>query len=181
MPDPIIVVPYDPYWPSLFHELGLALRDVLEDVALRIDHIGSTAIPGLAAKPVIDVQISVSSFEPLDVFRKPVESLGFVFRANNPELSKRYFREAPGDRRTHIHVRRTGGWSEQWALLFRDYMRCHPDDCEEYATLKYQLAETYRHDRHGYTEAKSDFFWKVIRKADGWSQEIGWLTGPSDM
>jgi GrpB-like predicted nucleotidyltransferase (UPF0157 family) len=180
MPDKVVIVPYDPAWPALFSELGADLRQVLGDVALRIDHIGSTSVPGLGAKPIIDVQISVASFEPLDAFRIPLASLGFVHRADNPDLTKRYFREAPGARRTHIHVRRAGSWSEQAALLFRDYLRTHPQDAKRYAECKYRLAETYQDDRHGYTEAKSDFIWGVIITADRWSQETGWEPGPTD-
>ena len=100
MPEPIVVVPYDPEWPVLFARIGTDLRGALRDVALRIDHIGSTSVPRLDAKPVIDVQISVASFDPLDAFRLPLEGLGFGFRADNPDLSKRYFREPPGTHRT---------------------------------------------------------------------------------
>jgi GrpB-like predicted nucleotidyltransferase (UPF0157 family) len=126
------------------------------------------------------VQISVASLEPVEPFRLPLESLGYVFRADNPELTKRYFRETPGQRRTHIHVRRLGSWAEQFALLFRDYLRLHPDDAREYAALKYRLAAQYRHDRQGYTEAKDPFIWEIMRKADRWSQAVGWQPGPSD-
>lgn len=175
-----MIVPYDPAWPAIFAELGSSLREALGDTALRIDHIGSTSVPGLAAKPVIDVQISVRSFEPLDAFRLPLEGLGFVFRADNPELTKRYFRERPGNRRTHIHVRRAGSWAEQFALLFRDYMRAHGEDAQRYAELKCRLAEQYGEDRHGYTEAKAAFLWEIMVKADRWSQEIGWEPSPSD-
>ena len=143
MPDPVVIAPYDPEWPDLFSELGSALREVLGQTALRIDHIGSTAIPGLDAKPVIDVQISVASFEPLDAYRVPIESVGFVLRADNPDLTKRYFRERPGERRTHIHVRRAGSWAEQVVLLFRDYMRTHEEDAGRYAELKVRLAKEY--------------------------------------
>ncbi len=180
MANRVTVVPYDPEWPSLFTKLGASLREVLRDTALRIDHIGSTSIPGLAAKPIIDVQISVTSFSPADVYRVPLEALGYVFRAKNPELTKRYFRERPGDRRTHIHVRRAGSWAEQFALLFRDYIRAHPHSLERYATLKYSLAEQYGEDRHGYTEAKAPFIWEVMALADRWCQETGWAPGPSD-
>jgi len=180
MPDPIVVVPYDPKWPGLFMELGAALCEVLSETALRIDHIGSTAIPGLDAKPVIDVQISVASFEPLNAYRIPIESLGFVFRANNPDLSKRYFREKPGKRRTHVHVRRAGSWGEQGALLFRDYMRAHDKDARRYADLKHSLAERYRDDRPSYTNGKDTFVWEIIYKAHKWSQEVGWNPGTRD-
>src|SRR5579871_2328147 len=100
---PVLIEPYDPLWPTLFAELGHRLRAALRDVALRIDHIGSTAILGLAAKPVIDVQISVRSFEPSHLYVTPLVELGFVFREQNPERTKRYFREAAGERETHIH------------------------------------------------------------------------------
>jgi len=87
----IEVVDYDPAWSALFGETGRALRSALGAVALRIDHIGSTAVVGLAAKPVIDVQISVAVFEPLGAFKDPLERLGYVYRADNTERTKRYF------------------------------------------------------------------------------------------
>lgn len=180
MADKVIIVPYDPQWPQLFSQLGIALRTALGETAQRIDHIGSTAIPGLDAKPIIDIQISVSAFEPLEVYRLPLEGLGYIFRGENPERTKRYFREAPGQRRTHIHVRRVGSWSEQFALLFRDYLRAHPDDVNRYAALKRSLAEKFGEDRYAYTEAKAPFIWEIMKKADRWSQEIGWEPGPSD-
>jgi GrpB-like predicted nucleotidyltransferase (UPF0157 family) len=180
MPEKVIIVPYDPEWPDLFARLGADLRQALGKVALRIDHIGSTSVSGLAAKPIIDVQISVASFEPLDAFRIPLQGLGFVFRADNPDLNKRYFREPPGTRRTHIHVFRAGSWSEQLALLFRDYMRTHDEDARQYAELKYRLAAQCQDDRTGYTDAKSPFIWETMAKAHRWSQRTGWQAGPSD-
>ncbi|MGH2816243.1 MAG: GrpB family protein, partial [Actinomycetota bacterium] len=95
-PHRVEIVPYDPAWPEQFAELGRELRAELGDIALRIDHVGSTAVPGLAAKPIIDVQVSVAAFEPLAAFRQPLERLGYVFRADNPEPTKRYFREPQG-------------------------------------------------------------------------------------
>ena len=179
-PHSIEIVAYDPAWPERFAELGRELRGGLGGVALRIDHIGSTAVPGLAAKPIIDIQISVAAFEPLDAFRQPLERLGYVYRADNPERTKRYFREPPGRRRTHLHVRRAGSFSEQWALLFRDYLRVHHEVAAEYAALKRRLAAQFRDDRRGYTQAKVPFLWAVIRRADEWAQAQGWQPGPSD-
>ena len=145
---------------------GKRLREELGDVALRIDHIGSTSIVGLAAKPIIDIQVSVAAFEPLDRFRLPLERLGYVFRADNAERTKRYFREAPGTRREHIHVRKAGSWGEQFALLFRDYMRVHRTDAAQYAYLKRQLAEQYCDNRHAYTDAKNPYIWSVMHRAN---------------
>ena len=129
---------------------------------------------------MLDVQIAVAALDPLEPFRQPLEALGFVFRANNPDRMKRYFREAPGTPRTHIHVRQRGSVSEQLALLFRDYVRTHADEAARYARLKAQLAVQYRDDRVGYTEAKSPFIWEVLRRADTWAQRVGWASGPSD-
>jgi GrpB-like predicted nucleotidyltransferase (UPF0157 family) len=178
--DLIRVVPYDPEWAAMFARQAAELRDALGAVALRIDHIGSTAIPQLVAKPVIDVQISVADFEPLDAYRRPLERLGYVFRADNPDRTKRYFRESPGSHRTHIHVRRAGSFGEQVALLFRDFTRVHTDVAAEYAELKIKLAERYSGDRTAYTDAKGPFIWSVIAQADAWAQRTGWMPGPSD-
>jgi GrpB-like predicted nucleotidyltransferase (UPF0157 family) len=178
--DPIEIVAYDPAWPGVFAALGDELRGALGEIAVRIDHIGSTAVPGLAAKPIIDVQVSVASFEPLAAFRLPLERLGYRYRADNPERTKRYFREPPGRRRTHLHIRRGGSFSEQWALLFRDFLRAHRDVAVEYEAVKRRLAIQFRDDRHGYADAKVPFMWQVIRQADEWAQAQGWLPGPSD-
>ena len=180
MTEPIHVTAYDPQWPIRFRRQAGAIRTALGDVALRIDHIGSTAVPGLAAKPIIDVQISVAAFAPLDAFGEPLERLGYVFRADNQELTKRYFREPPGSRRTHVHVRRAGSFSEQLALLFRDFMRTHPDWAQRYAELKYRLAERHAADRERYTEGKRPFTWESVAAADEWAQRTGWLPGRSD-
>jgi GrpB-like predicted nucleotidyltransferase (UPF0157 family) len=174
------VVDYDPAWPGLFGETGRPMRSALGAVALRIDHIGLTAVAGLAAKPVIDVQISVAAFEPVEAFKDPLERLGYVYRADNAERTKRYFREAPGRRRTHIHVRRAGSFSEQFPLLLRDYLRQHDDEAAAFAAVKRRLAERFRHDRAGYTDAKNPYVWEVIRRADEWAQLQGWSPGPSD-
>jgi len=134
------------------------------------------------AKPVIDIQISVAAFEPLAVYRLPLERLGYVFRADNTERTKRYFREAPGARRTHIHVRQVGSFSEQFALLFRDFLRTHPEVAAQYGELKSKLAQHYQgvEERHAYTEAKGPFIWNVMAQADRWAQQTGWMPGSSD-
>lgn len=180
--EPIVVVAYNPVWPALFQETAASLRNVLGEVALRIDHIGSTAVPGLAAKPVIDIQISVASFESEPSFRAPLEQLGYGFRADNPERTKRYFREPPGSRRTHLHVRRHGSWNEQFALLFRDYLRAYPDVAARYAERKRDLARQFNNpgERQDYVEAKEPFIWATMREADAWAKAVGWYPGPTD-
>lgn len=182
MAEAVVIVEYMPEWPRLFDALGARLRYELGDVALRIDHVGSTAVPGLAAKPIIDVQISVDGFEPVSRYRVPLERAGFVHRADNPELTKRYFREMPGTQRTHIHVRRAGSFSEQFALLFREFLRAHPNRCSEYAALKRALAQRFStpEQRQNYVEAKVPFIWETMQLADDWAHETGWEPPPSD-
>jgi GrpB-like predicted nucleotidyltransferase (UPF0157 family) len=180
MTDPIEVATYDPAWPARFSVLGATLRHALGATALRIDHIGSTSIPGLDAKPIIDVQVSVASFDPFDPICAAMEEIGFRHRPDNPDRSKRYFRELPDTSRTHLHFRRSGSWPEQFALLFRDYLRAHDSDRDDYARLKHELAAQFRFDRAMYVDAKAPFIWSVMQKADVWSQAIGWVPGPSD-
>ena len=179
-PDPIIIVPYDTAWPGRFQQLAMDLRAALGDIALRIDHIGSTAVPGLAAKPVIDIQIMVAAFEPFEPIREPLAGLGYRWRADNPDLTKRYFREAPGTPRTHVHVRRHGSWSAQFALLFRDYLRSNQEAATHYAAVKARLASEFREDRQAYTQGKGPIIWALMMEADAWSQGSGWQPGPSD-
>ena len=120
------------------------------------------------------------SFEPLDAYRLPIERAGFTYRPDNPEFTKRYFRERPGERRTHIHVRRAGSFSEQFALLFREYLRVHPERAREYAVLKHRLAEEFATRRAAYVEAKVPFTWQTVQLADEWAQATGWEPPQSD-
>ncbi len=181
MAEPIRIEDYSPEWPEEFLRFGLLLRAHLGDLAPRIDHIGSTSIPGLAAKPIVDIQVSVASFGPMAPLEAAMNAAGFIWRRDNPDLTKRYFREGPGARRTHIHIRRLGSWHEQWALLFRDYMRAHIGEHEPYALLKRRLAAEFGADRQGYTDAKDEHFWAVIRRADRWAAETGWVAAASDV
>jgi GrpB-like predicted nucleotidyltransferase (UPF0157 family) len=178
--DRVEIVKYDSTWPERFRQLATQLRDALGETAHRIDHIGSTAVPGLDAKPVIDIQVSVADLEPLTAYDRAITSLGYVFRSDNPDRTKRYFRETPGKPRTHIHVRWCGSWAEQFALLFRDFLRAHPAEAERYAALKYDLAARYGEDREGYTEAKGPFIWELMKDADRWSKAVGWHPAASD-
>ncbi|CAG7632316.1 GrpB family protein [Paenibacillus allorhizosphaerae] len=181
MSDPVVIESYHPEWPLLFLETGRRIRNSLGETAVRIDHIGSTSVPGLDAKPVIDIQVSVVQLKPLNSIVMALEAAGYRYRADNPDLTKAYFRESPGERRTHIHVRRTGSWSEQTALMFRDYLRRHPDDAAAYAQEKRRLAEQYRDNRQAYVEAKDPIIWSILHKAALWSQTVGWMPETSDL
>lgn len=181
MADPIIVVPYDPTWHDLFVTTAHPMREVLGIVALRIDHIGSTAIPGIAAKPVIDILISVASLEPFSTICQPLESLGYIWQADNPDKTKRYFREPAGTRRTHVHVVKAGSWGQQFVLLFRDYLRSNEKERLRYEAVKYTLAAKFRDDRPRYVDGKSPVIWEIMARASQWVQDTGWEPGVSDL
>jgi GrpB-like predicted nucleotidyltransferase (UPF0157 family) len=177
---PIILVPYDPAWPDEFRGVGERLRRALGAAALRIDHVGSTSVPGLDAKPVIDVQLSVARLVPESPYRGPLESLRYRFPPTNPDRTKRFFLNPLGERSVHLHVRPAGCFDEQLNLLLRDYLRTHPEAVEEYARVKWSLSETFRTDREGYVRAKEPTIWALLRRAHDWAQATGWFPGPSD-
>ncbi|MBP1989805.1 GrpB family protein [Paenibacillus eucommiae] len=181
MAEPIIVLPYDREWKKEFLKTGNLIRNSLGEFAIRIDHIGSTSIEGLDAKPIIDIQITVKSLDPLEIYKGRLEKIGYFHKADNPDKTKRYFRELPGKKRTHIHVRESGSWSSLFPLLFRDYMRCHENECNLYAELKYKLMNLYANEREKYVEEKEPLIWEIMRRANHWSQETGWKPEISDI
>lgn len=174
MKEPVMIEAYSNSWPIIFNELSTTIIKQIGSDINRIDHIGSTSVVGLAAKPIIDIQISVSDLDNIEPIVSGLSILGYQYRPNNDDLTKRYFRESPEMRRTHIHVRQSGSWSEQFNLLFRDYLREHEYDRDQYAKVKYELASQYRDQREQYVEAKTEMIWKIMKKANKWSQEIGW-------
>lgn len=172
---------YDPEWRNLFLDLGSKIRNSLGERAIRIDHVGSTSIVGIDAKPIIDIQISVLDLDNEISYKSKIEEVGFELRRENPDKTKKYFREVPGRRRTHIHVRQAGSYSEQLTLLFRDYLRDHPEDCLRYAQEKHRLMKIFKNDRPKYVEGKGPIVWKILQKAHTWSQEVGWKPVKSDI
>ncbi|WP_152392658.1 GrpB family protein [Paenibacillus guangzhouensis] len=178
--DFIEVVAYKQEWHDQFLVLAGELRRALGETAMRIDHIGSTSVAGLAAKPIIDIQISVRCLQTMEQYQIALENAGYRYHSDNDDLSKRYFREGPENPRIHIHVREAGSWSEQLNLLFRDYLREQPEACKKYEEVKYGLAERYRNDREAYVRGKEEVVWAILRQAHGWSMHEGWKPGVSD-
>ncbi len=178
--DPIVIVPADPKWAEEFRSYALRLRAALGSTAVRIDHVGSTSVPGLDAKPVIDIQVSVASLEPMEPYVRPIESLGYAYDPTNRDLQRRAFRWPPGQRRTHLYARASGSFEEQLNLLFRDFLRSDAHAVQEYAKAKWALAERFRLDREGYVQAKEPVVWELLKRAHDWSQRVGWTPRPSD-
>ena len=169
----VSIVPYDPAWPRMFEEEKKHLLDCLpQDLIRRIEHFGSTAIPGLAAKPIVDVLVEVDSLEETKTRIAPVlEAKGYDYfwRATHGEDGPPFYawfikRNSEGVRTHHIHMVKSD--FEHWdRLLFRDYLIANPAAAKEYETLKYALARDYPNDRVAYTNGKSEFVVRVTKVA----------------
>jgi len=159
--DPIEVVDYDPTWPAMFVAARVELEQALGPCLVDIEHIGSTAVPGLAAKPVVDILVGLRSLDDSAVVIPALEGLGYEYVAElEDELpDRRYFRRLVDGRRTHqVHAvaRSDRTWWNRH-VAFRDHLRAQDEDRDAYADLKRRLASEHRHDRVAYTAAKSDF------------------------
>ena len=168
--DEVEIVNYDPRWPNLFDEEAKRLRATLDpSLIVGLEHFGSTAIPGLAAKPIIDILIAVRSLADAQAcFVESLRNLDYVYWAENPKKDRMFFVKGMppfGSRRSH-HVHVTEPDAEMWQrLAFRDYLRAHPEEAATYERLKRQLAAEYQSDREAYTDAKSAWIESVMRKA----------------
>jgi GrpB-like predicted nucleotidyltransferase (UPF0157 family) len=168
--DDVEIVAYDSRWPLLFDEEAKRLRAVLDpSLIVGLEHFGSTAIPGLSAKPIIDILIAVRSLAAAQAtFVEALRKLDYVYWADNPKKDRLFFVKGMppfGSRRSH-HVHVTEPQGEMWRrLAFRDYLRAHPDEAEEYEQLKRRLAAEHQADREAYTDAKSAYVEGVMRKA----------------
>jgi GrpB-like predicted nucleotidyltransferase (UPF0157 family) len=153
----IEVVDYDPAWPSLFEDERSLLCEALGDVIVVIHHIGSTAVPGLAAKPIIDINLVVTDVNVLDELSDKMEDIGYVAKGEFGIPGRRYFQKG-GDRRTHqVHAFKQGDPNTVRHLAFRDYLRANPKVAEEYAVLKKRIAATCDNDIDRYCHGKDDF------------------------
>lgn len=170
---PIVVVPYDPAWPLSFDAEKSRILDVIQPYVVCVEHIGSTAVAGLAAKPVIDILIGVRSLADAPFFLPPLTSLGYDYIQKHEEVfpERRYLhRLVDGQHTHHLHMVEPDSNFFKVQVAFRDYLRVHPQARDDYADLKFTLARQYRDDREGYTNAKSDFISSILSLVD---QESG--------
>lgn len=172
-PEPVEIADYDPLWPTRFEQMRELLAEALADTALRIDHVGSTAVPGLPAKPVVDIQVSVSDVDDETTYRKEIEAQGFALRYR--EAGHRYFRPPPGLARLwQVHVCTVGSKWERDHLLFRDYLRAHSAAADEYGRIKRLAASVHANDRIAYTDAKGPWIERALADAVQWARATGW-------
>ena len=160
--DAVALVDHDPSWTSAFEQERSALLLHLGASALSVEHVGSTAVPGLRAKPVLDIMVGVRELA-LPAFQAPLEELGYVHVPIG--CRERLFFRKGMPRTHHLHLVLEGGEEQRSHLAFRDWLRGHPEDAREYQDLKERLAERFAHDRDSYTEGKAGFIRGILAKA----------------
>jgi GrpB-like predicted nucleotidyltransferase (UPF0157 family) len=162
----IEVIDYDPSWPTIYRREAERIQQACAGIIIAIEHIGSTSVPGLAAKPVIDIMPGVAAYPDGMRTIEPLTQLGYVYYGDNGIPGRFYF-DLRYELRTVMHVHLFQIGVENWIrhLLFRDYLRAHPEVSNQYAALKRDLALCYRDDRVAYTNAKSEFIISTVAQA----------------
>ena len=181
----IIIHDYQPTWPREFEVIRGALLEILGPLAQRVDHIGSTSVPGLGAKDVIDIQVTVRELTP-EITRRLVEA-GYQYWAtfthdhvplgedDDPTLwTKLLFNQPPGQRRANVHVRVDGNPNQRYPLLFRDYLRAHPNSARSIDLIKREIAKRHADDMDAYYDIKDPVYDLVWEAAQDWSRQTGW-------
>ena len=187
----IAIMPYNAGWPERFADIGSTLRTLLGDTALRIDHIGSTSVPGLAAKDVIDIQVTVAGLSL--VMAEVLATAGFrelptitcdhvpPGGAAEPEAwAKRFFALGDPIRVANVHVRVDGRPNQRYALLFRDYLRAFPHAAHAYGQTKQALARHLGHDVDANYDIKDPVCDLIMGGAETWARSVGWEPARSD-
>ncbi len=187
----IVIMPYQTRWLGEFKTIGSSLRTALGDLALRIDHIGSTSVPELAAKDVIDIQITVSSLDN-PALKGALESCGLTWREEavfdhippgltlNPDQLEKRFAKMLLPRFANVHIRLEGRFNQRYALLCRDYLRTHAGTREAYAEVKRQLARYFPDNAEAYYDIKDPAFDLFMTGAWEWATLTNWQLGASD-
>ena len=169
MSEPVIIVDYNPAWPRLYEEERTRILNAIGGFIEDIQHVGSTSVPGLGAKPIIDIMIGIHKLSLVNKCVQPLQSLGYDYRGESGIPGRYYFRKPlkalTSHRTHHIHMVKTNhdGWKRN--ILFRDYLLTHPEDSKQYEALKRALAKQFGSDREGYTDAKTEFIETVLVKA----------------
>lgn len=183
---PVVVTSYQSRWVNEFERIAKQIRDVVGNAAIRIDHIGSTAVPGLGAKDVIDIQITVPELDKTGGVTSPLRAAGFrqgdIFQYDifhnkpetDPELRKLFMREPAGERRTHIHIREFGRFNQRYALLFRDYLRSSENVRAEYEILKLRASQIFPESIDSYLSLKDPVEHIIHEAASLWAEKVRW-------
>lgn len=161
----VVIVPYDDKWPEMFEAESLLIKTSLGGVAKYVHHIGSTSVPGLSAKPIIDILLEVSDINELDTYNSVMARIGYIARGENGIPGRRYFIKG-GDQRSHqVHAFAVGDMQILRHLAFRDYLRKNRDIAGEYAEIKHSAALLSRNDVYRYSALKASFIEHHLRLA----------------
>ena len=175
------VVPHDPRWRDRFEAEAKQVEAALGQNAVAVHHIGSTAIPDIHAKPVIDLLVEAEDIAEVDARSPAMELLGYQVMGEYGIPGRRYFRkdDPEGTRTHHVHAFQAGSAEVERHLAFRDYMIAHPAEAQRYGELKRKLAEEHPHDMDGYMDGKDGFIKEMDRRAAEWraAQPTGGLRG----
>lgn len=168
----IVVVEYDPHWATTFEQLRLNIWPAVADVAISVEHVGSTSVPGLAAKPIIDMTVVVPAAADVPTAISCLRTLGYVHRGNLGVEGREAF-QAPGSLpRHHLYLCASNSLALRNHLVVRDYLRAHPEIARQYGDLKRRLAEQYSEDIDAYTEGKRQLILRVLDEAGLRSDEL---------
>ncbi len=165
----VVIVAYDPLWPSRYEEESARVREAAAGLILALEHIGSTAVPGLAAKPILDIMAGVADADAAEACLAPLAAVGYTDVTRQPPEEVDWFfclgNHPLEGRGCHVHLMRYPSAFFDRHILFRDYLRSHAAVARAYERLKRELAVRFRDDRPAYTEGKDDFIANALREA----------------
>lgn len=166
MDKPVIIENYNAAWSKEYEQEKKKLLKVLDGMITDIEHIGSTSVKGLGAKPILDIMVGVDDLEEVNQLIIPLEKMGYEYVIRKEFPNRRFFRKGAwraGTHHLHFYKYKSEEWNNQ--ILFRDYLKEHSFVREQYHQLKKKLAEEYKFDRPAYTKAKETFIQDIIKKA----------------
>jgi GrpB-like predicted nucleotidyltransferase (UPF0157 family) len=161
----VVVTEYNPDWKNQFEQDAAEIKKVLGEECLAVHHIGSTSVPGMAAKPIIDLMPVVRDIEKIDRFNEEMRNLGYQAKGENGLSGRRYFQKGGDDRTHHVHIYQLGNREVARHLAFRDYLGENPRIAEEYGTLKKKLAKEHPYNIQKYIEGKEQLVARIEKLA----------------
>lgn len=166
MEQPVVIQEYTSDWQSQFEEEKSLIQGIMKEQAIAIEHIGSTSVEGLAAKPIIDFMVGVKDLNQIEHWIDSLAKIGYEYVHHQHFPDRKFFRKGQwraGTHHLHVYEYQSDSWKNQ--LLFRDFLRTHPETRERYQQLKKYLADQHQFDRVAYTNAKGPFIEEIIRLA----------------
>jgi GrpB-like predicted nucleotidyltransferase (UPF0157 family) len=164
------VVSYNSNWKEMYKEESEKIKNILSDIIIDIHHIGSTAIPEIKAKPVIDILVEVKDIETVDRYNHKMEEFGYEVMGEYGIPKRRFFKKGGNKRTHHIHIFQVGNEEIERHINFKEYLIAHQDKAREYSKLKEELINKYSYDIESYTRGKNDFIKEIDRKAKLWKK-----------